>query len=190
LIKFHLFIIFEIIKIKEIKELTNMKKYFYVCLLTLFFAGCGEKMPEGMPVLVKNAAITVIQDGKPLPDAKVILILRDGNSQWTVGGQTDVSGVAKLVTHGQYSGAPAGKYKVIVSKREEPVSKYKEPQPGQSPEEFQALRNSEKLTAYHLVDPAYNAASSTPASVEISENAPKASIDVGKAVHIEIKETK
>jgi hypothetical protein len=79
---------------------------------------------------------------------------------------------------------------VIVSKREEPVYKNDEPQPGQSPEEFNALRASENLSAYHLVDPIYNTASSTPASVEISESSATVSVDVGQAVHIAIKESK
>ncbi|MDR1958459.1 MAG: DUF4198 domain-containing protein [Planctomycetaceae bacterium] len=79
-----------------------MRNCFWVLLPVLFCAGCGEKTPEGMPALIKNASVTVIQDGKPLADAKVVLVPTNGSSRWTVGGQTDASGIAKLVTHGQY----------------------------------------------------------------------------------------
>lgn len=147
-------------------------------------------MPEGMPSLIKEASVSVIQDGKPLPGAKVALISSDSSVKWTVGGTTDEQGVAKLVTHGQYPGAPAGSYKVTVSKREEPQFKNQEPAPGQSDEEFMAARAAENVSAHQLVALKYGKSGTTDLSVAISKESPAASVDVGTSVRIPIQESK
>jgi len=157
--------------------------------LALAVTGCNsDNKLEGMPDLIRNASITVTQNQEPLPDAQVILSSADGSVTWTVGGTTDASGVAKLVTHGQYPGAPAGKFKVTVTKQERPVSKI-DPT-GKSPEEFAAeqARAGEDLTAYDLVDRQFASASTTPALVELSAASPSATVDVGKSVRIKISE--
>ena len=87
----------------------------FCALLALASLGCGQKTPDGMPDL-QPTTLTVIQGGSPLADATVNLKSLDPSTAWTCGGVTDAKGVATLVTHGQYKGAPVGKYKVSVSK--------------------------------------------------------------------------
>ena len=165
----------------------------YLLLLTLsvvfFVPGCQEKTPEGFPKLIKNASVTVIQDGNPLADAKVTLYSDDPAIKWTIGGKTDANGAAKLVTHGQYPGAPAGTFQVTVSKREEPQYQNQTPAPGQSDAEFMAARAAENLSAYQLVDLSYGQRKTTKAVVEISDSNPGGTVDVGKAVREPIKES-
>jgi len=38
--------------------------------------------------------------------------------QWSIAGSTNASGVATITTNGDFAGAPAGKYKVVVRKVE------------------------------------------------------------------------
>ena len=82
----------------------------------LLFSGCsGEPLPPGIPKLYP-ATLTVIQDGKPLAGAGVILTNVDPSSDWSAGGATDQNGVLKLRTLGRYDGAPVGTYRVSVQK--------------------------------------------------------------------------
>lgn len=142
-----------------------------------------------MPKLITKASINISQNGAPLENANVSLKSVDGSITWTVGGTTDHNGVAKLVTHGQFPGAPTGKYKVIVNKYERPESKYQNPTPGQSEDDFKALKESEDLTAYELVDPKYGKADTSDAIVEITDASPTASVDVGDPVRIKLEES-
>ncbi|GHT09827.1 hypothetical protein FACS1894170_01030 [Planctomycetales bacterium] len=56
------------------------------------------------------ATLTVLQDGKPLENASVVLINTDATSTWSAGGQTDAKGVVMLQTMGQFKGIPEGTY--------------------------------------------------------------------------------
>lgn len=168
------------------------KQFLVICTIfaILPFFGCQEKLPDGMPKLIRSASVSVTQDGKPLEDATVLLVGADGSIPWSVGGKTNAAGNANLVTHGQYPGAPEGKFKVVVNKREEPVSKYHTTAPGQTEEEFKALKAAEDLTAYELVDKKFGSAATTDAIVEFSEAKANATVDVGQAVRIKINESK
>lgn len=85
-------------------------------VVALMFVGCRrEYRPDGLPKL-HPCTVTVTQEGKPLTDATVKLFDVNGG-EWPVSGLTDAAGVAKMVTYGQFDGAPAGEYKVIVVKR-------------------------------------------------------------------------
>ena len=42
----------------------------------------------------------------------------DALQQWSISGTTDASGVTAISTNGEFVGAPAGKYKVVVRKVE------------------------------------------------------------------------
>jgi hypothetical protein len=108
-------------------EIIAMNKYFikfYCFVLCVFPAflltGCQEKTLPGMPKRYP-ASITIIQDGKPLTDAQVILINIDPTSNWSGGGNTDQNGIVRLRTLGQFDGIPEGTYKVGVSKIEYPT---------------------------------------------------------------------
>ena len=84
-------------------------------VLSLLLGCSSENRPPGMPKLYP-ASILITQEGQPLEGASVILVCVDESIRWLVSGQTNRDGVARLVTHGQFSGAPAGKFKVCVTK--------------------------------------------------------------------------
>ena len=103
-----------------------LNKHFYTLPLILAFlvcSGCsGENRPPGLPALYP-VTLTIMLDGQPLADALVFLHPEDqAIANWTVGSYTDAEGRAIIVTHGQFRGAPAGKFKVCVSKMEIPSS--------------------------------------------------------------------
>lgn len=95
-------------------------KYFNTLLLftgALLLGGCfGPKTPDGMPKL-EPVTVTVLQGDVPLANATLNLkpLEPSTTNNFTCGGTTNEEGVATIVTHGQYKGAPVGKYKVAVS---------------------------------------------------------------------------
>ena len=73
-------------------------------------------MPDLHPLTVK----LVYDDGTPVDDASVQLSNTDKtlSQRWVSGGKTDNQGSAIIRTHGEFSGIPAGSFKVIVNKEE------------------------------------------------------------------------
>jgi len=97
-----------------------MLKNFYllpILLAVLICNGCSkENRPADLPALYP-VTITFTLDGQPLADALVNLHTEDtAIAKWTIGSYTDAEGKAIIVTHGQFRGAPAGKFKVCVKK--------------------------------------------------------------------------
>ena len=154
-----------------------------VVLLGGCLLGCdtSPQQPSDMPTLIRHARVKVMQDGNPLTDAKVALVAESKDISWAIGGKTDHNGVARLMTHGQFQGAPAGKYKVTVSKLEKPESIQSTGDPAITKSEGEEAR-----TFYDLVDLQYGKLSTTPLTVEISSSSPEATVDVGKPVRIKI----
>jgi len=147
--------------------------------------GCRENLPAGMPKLYP-ASVTVTQEGKPLAGALVQLIPEDSaNSSWGPGGTTNTSGVVVLQTNGKYKGAPLGKYKVTVSKRE------KEPHPNPElaggPEFRRYVEIDKNLKTYSYVEPQYGSIAKTPLSVEVTAREKTYTVDAGKAIKTEAK---
>ena len=98
------------------------KKHFYpltIILVLLICNGCSkENRPDDLPKLYP-VTLTITIDGKPLGGALVNLFTEDQSiSKWTIGGYTNAEGKLILATHGQFRGAPAGKFKVCVRKSE------------------------------------------------------------------------
>jgi hypothetical protein len=144
---------------------------FRVLLLALtvsMIPGCGggEKKPDGFPPLLP-LTITITQDGEPLVEAIVTLVPDSGPMQWGSGGYTDSKGKAVIKTHGSFQGAPAGKYKVTIFKRED-----------------EAVGSDGSVTEYYLVDPIYESAETTTCQVEVVSGIKAAAFDVGKAIRI------
>ena len=83
----------------------------------LFLSGCGEKLPDGMP-RPHPVTIQVVSEGNPVEGAAILFYPEDEASRWGGGGVTDSSGNVSIRTLGQFNGAPAGRYKVIISKIE------------------------------------------------------------------------
>ena len=137
----------------------------FLCITVGLTAGCGRgpKRPEGMPDLYKTT-ITITQADSPLADAMVNLKLADGaQSQWYSGGATDANGVVTVSTQGDFQGAPAGKYKVLVSK----VTTENDP-------------SNERSLTYEMVDPQYANFAKTPLEIEIkAEPGNTFTLDVG-----------
>lgn len=131
-------------------------------------------MPELVPV-----RITLLQGGRPLAGASVRLIPDDANSPWSSGGSTDNSGVATVLTHGEYAGAPAGAYKVTVSKVEMPP-----PQSGSSLENLDRPAAAADNATYDLVAVEYSSPEKTPLKLEAKAGAGDHKFDLGPAVRI------
>ncbi|MDR2642349.1 MAG: carboxypeptidase-like regulatory domain-containing protein [Planctomycetaceae bacterium] len=149
----------------------------FICFGLLILSGCSSAKPSDLPKLVK-VTLTITQDGKPLSNAVVSLARADQGGVYSASGITNENGVCSLYTHGQYKGAPLGKYKVRVSRIE------LIPKPlGRKPKdnaEYEAYKKNPPKT-YQLVEEIYTDAKTTPLEIEITGSMQK-TFDVGKAV--------
>ncbi|MCL2304374.1 MAG: hypothetical protein FWC43_03425 [Planctomycetaceae bacterium] len=138
-----------------------------------------------MPPLF-SCEITITHEGSPLEGADLRLLSKDGITNWIIGGRTNASGVAKIVTHAQFDGAPAGTYKVLVAKGVMAPSKFPEPGPGASAEEVSAhvdnLKSEIRPTIQH-VKPEFDDAAQTPHSITVTKGKNKATFDVGALIN-------
>ena len=132
--------------------------------------GCGSdsQRPDGLPPLLPMT-ITVVQAGVPLTDAVVTLTPDSGPTRWGSGGYSNAQGKVAVKTHGNFPGAPAGKYKVTVLKRER---------------EGEGEGN---VTEYYLVDPVYESAETTPFRVDVGSGSKEAKFDVGESIRLKIE---
>ena len=100
----------------------KMKKLlltFSLLFCVALIIGCGPKRPEGLPKLVSCVLTFQYEDGSPVGNATVSLAPEDDNlRQWSISGSTNASGVATITTNAEFTGAPAGKYKVVIRKVE------------------------------------------------------------------------
>lgn len=81
-------------------------------------SGCRDaSRPADLPKL-QPCTLTFTQEGKPLAGAIISLEPVDKSSKWSVTSITDESGTAKIVTHGQFPGAPEGDYIIVITKEE------------------------------------------------------------------------
>lgn len=136
------------------------------------------------------ASVTVTQEGKPLAGAMVQLIPEDSvNSAWGPGGTTNASGVVVLQTNGKYKGAPLGKYKVTVTKREqEPHPNPELAQGGPRTPEFAKFQEiGRNLKVYSYVESQYGSIAETPLNIEVTAKEKNYTIDAGKAVKTDVK---
>lgn len=83
----------------------------------LFLAGCGGSTNYGPTFKVTPVTGKVTMAGEALPDAEVTLVIQGPmpNGFSGAGGKTDAQGHFEVLT-GVQKGAPAGRYKVTVSK--------------------------------------------------------------------------
>ena len=93
---------------------------FPMLLCITLIIGCGgPKRPPGLPSLVPCILTIQYEDGSPVDKAMVSLAPEDAElRQWSISGTADASGVVTIRTNGDFAGAPAGKYKVVVRKSE------------------------------------------------------------------------
>ncbi|MDR1480015.1 MAG: carboxypeptidase-like regulatory domain-containing protein [Planctomycetaceae bacterium] len=149
-------------------------KYFLFVSVLLFVIGCGDSpRPKDLPPLFL-CTITVTQDGKPLSDAVVKLVTQENNTaKYTPVAMTGSDGKVIVSTYG-FSGAPAGKYKVVVSKNIEDDIVYKTNADGE--QEIVTYKT------YRTVEKIFSNTETTPLEIEITpknKNTEK-TFDVGK----------
>ena len=100
-------------------NLTRNVAILCIALVISSLSGCDKPRPDGMPDLVGCTITLNYSDGKPAQDVTVVLTpVSQGLDKWPSAGKTDASGKAKIVTYGQYPGAPEGEYKIVLKKVE------------------------------------------------------------------------
>ena len=152
----------------------------FLCGLILFIAGCGgAKKPDGMPALHKTT-LTFTQGGTPLAEATVALVPLEGAMTWPAGGVTDNNGVLRVKTQGQFEGAPAGNYKITVSKTETEGTA----ETGESSDEanVRPVAVSSNVKSYYLVDKKYRNAKDSDLTLEVKAGTNTETFDLGPAV--------
>ncbi len=170
-----------------------MKKALIVSFCAFFVLasiGCGKKKPAGMPDL-QPTTLTVTQGGAPLAEAVINFKAVDSSMTWTCGGITDSKGVATIVTHGQYKGAPEGKYKVSVMKT---VGEGTPPPPSPIDEESarvykEYIDSGATYEEFYVVDQQYATIETTPLEVEVVKGKNDLTVDVGEAVKEPIRQS-
>lgn len=146
-------------------------------LLGLSAIGCGggPERPDNMPPLYP-VQIKLLQEDAPLAGASVRLVPDGASSSWYTGGTTDDQGIAEVHTHGKFSGAPAGKYKLVVTKFETPSAA------------STTLENLNQPTSkdatYDLVDPKFGNPAKTTLELEVTESQAEHEFDLGPAVRV------
>ncbi|MGL6194590.1 MAG: hypothetical protein ACRC2T_07170 [Thermoguttaceae bacterium] len=100
-----------------------------------------------------------MKDGEPVEGAFIMFKAIDPENKWQPTGTTNKSGAAKIQTYGDFVGAPAGEYSVLISKMEVSVAP-----PGVSEEEKIRI---EHLPAKVVVDPSFNNPDMTPHHITI-----------------------
>ena len=149
-------------------------KLFYLLsfvLAVVVCSGCStENRPPGLPPL-HPVTLTFLLEDQPLDNALVILYPEnEAFANWTVGSYTDTSGKAIIVTHGQFRGAPAGKFKVCVSKNALP-----DPRKRENGKVVFDLGSETKMPAsINHVDPKFGKRETTPLEIEIPATGSKA----------------
>lgn len=137
-------------------------------LFMAFPPGCGfNAVPEGLPELTP-CSLTIVQEGKPLVGAIVLLYPDNQGCPWTVSGTTNECGVAEMTTHGKYPGIPQGDWSVTVSKNNTVYDKKSE---------------GDNWTIYAKVDPLYSDKETTPLRLRCEAETVKM-FDVGPETNI------
>ncbi|MDO5308667.1 MAG: hypothetical protein Q4G03_04140 [Planctomycetia bacterium] len=157
-------------------------------LIALMCVGCGKaKKPAGMPDLFPTT-ITVTLDGKGLEDATVTLIPGE-KSSYIPSGVTDKSGKVEIKTSGQFKGAPAGDYKIIVSAPEQ-IDYGEAGPPPTDPDALEKWNRSVDPTKFKRFSPIevkYTDPSQTPLTITIASGKNEQTFDLGAAVSDEVK---
>ena len=113
------------------------------------------------------------------------LMPESGSPEWLTSGKTDANGVAKLSTHAKFSGAPAGTFKVCVSKIYDTPSQFTAPARDAPGAEWDAWRvnvENEKRPKYRHVKSEFDDVAKTPHSITVAKGRNSQTFDVGNAI--------
>jgi len=157
-----------------------------VMLLVTTSACSQKKKPADLPQLYP-CEITVIQDGQPLEGAIVGLIADGHNTRFPSAAISDNKGIAKIKTDSLWPGAPAGNYKVTISKTVLPVLDLPKEIPDATADpkgyaEYRQKVGEMSGKTKSVVDQKFLRPNSTPESIEVTSSGYKGTIDVGAAV--------
>lgn len=152
--------------------------------------GCGgPKKPADLPELYP-VKITVIQDGQPLEGASVMLNDPSLQVRFVMGGQTDAKGVAEIKTDAQFSGAPAGEFKVTIRKTTEPESAGEAPIDSAERAEWEAKQAELANQMADTVDLKFGDMAQTPETITVGPGGVEKTVDVGEKVNIPFSESR
>ena len=144
------------------------------CLAVLFLipSGCSKPRPDGMPELVQCTVVLKYSDGKPAEGVTVVL---NSDSpallKWPSAGVTDSSGKAKIVTYGQYPGAPEGEFKVMLKKIEIV---------GETNSDDGSEGQKEPIEYYSLVGTDFTKPETTPLTLTVGKKSVSETFDIGE----------
>lgn len=157
------------------------------CSLLLFLAGCGTSLPPGMPKLYPTT-IVITQDNAPLSGATVVAINEDFvSTPYPSGGTTNDAGKVVLKTNGKFSGVPAGKYVITVSKIGSDVEIDPEAVKTMNTEEYEKLSAKRDANSFYLTEEKFAGKETSPLRIEVKKGVKTHSLDVSPKVHIKIK---
>ncbi|MDO5580374.1 MAG: hypothetical protein Q4G69_04525 [Planctomycetia bacterium] len=155
-----------------------MQKFFFafsfLAILSVISGCSGEKRPDGMPKLYP-CRITILQEGKPLANATVDLVSKNGSFKWSIMGTTDANGLAELRTHSLYKGVPSGTFSVAVEKRE----------PESDPKKLENLppeQRNKPIKIFSYVDAKYTSSDTSPLEMTVEKSPVSKEFDLGKPV--------
>lgn len=156
----------------------------------VFIAGCGQKLPDGMPKLYTTKVVVTYDDGTVIPGATVLLapVDKSATEDWSSGGTTGEDGSIELFTRGQYQGVPAGAYKATVRKvaveNTEPNKDELDPETyKRAVQKFKSTPGPEPFVEYLLTDAVYNDPVNSPLEITVeAKNGNKFELKVGEPV--------
>ena len=159
--------------------------------LTLVSCDRGPMKPDGFPQ-VYPVTLRLEQDDKPLSGADVMLV-SDEIGKWSCGGVSNDNGIVTVRTHGQFSGAPLGRHKIIVSKIRSDA-----PEDDTTGMSIAEIREMEAQTAgrrdfgatVYLVERRFSNPLTTPLEVEVVAGKNSFTLDVGPEVEIVERRTR
>ncbi|GHT11815.1 hypothetical protein FACS1894170_05860 [Planctomycetales bacterium] len=143
-------------------------------------------MPPGMPPLYPTT-IVITQDGTPLAGATVVAVSEDfASTPYPSGGTTDKSGEVVLKTNGKFSGIPAGKYIITVSKIGSDIEIASDAGSTLDAEEYEKLVAKRDANSFYLTEEKFANQGTSPLRIEVNKGVKTHSLDVSPKVHIKI----
>jgi len=138
--------------------------------------GCGPKRPEGLPPLVSCVLTFQYEGGSPVADAMVSLVPENADlRQWSIAGTTNASGVATIFTHGDFAGAPAGTFRVVVRKTDV------RPTGATDAEGYPVVE------IHSMIAAEFSSPSRTPLSLEVGNSPVRETFTVGSATTVRLE---